>query len=145
MNENRDTLGMPDVLDSYPVAPPRSLDGVLGFELLEAGPNFVRGQVVVSERICQRFGLVHGGVYASLAEMLATEATVHNVWADGKVAVGMSNNTSFLRPITKGTVHAVGQALHRGATTWVWQLELLDDEDRRCAVSTVTIAVRDRR
>jgi len=72
-------------------------------------------------------------------------ATHRAVAPEGKVAQGMSNQTSFLRPITEGTVHAVARARHRGRTTWMWDVEILDDADRLCAVSRMTIAVRDAR
>jgi uncharacterized protein (TIGR00369 family) len=54
----------------------------------------------------------------------------------------MSNHSTFLRPIGQGTIHAVARRRHRGRTTWVWDVELTDDEERLCAVSRVTIAVR---
>ena len=57
-------------------------------------------------------------------------------------AVGLSNQTSFLRPITVGSIHAVARPRHRGRTTWVWEVELSDDDDRLCVVSRVTVAVR---
>ena len=118
--EHRQTLGMPDILPEYPVPAPRTLDGVLGFRLLEVGEDTARGQVAFSERICQRFGIVHGGVYAALAEMVATEATVHHVWPAGQLAVGLSNHTSFLASARDGTIDAHARAVHRGRTTWVW-------------------------
>jgi len=143
--EHRDTRGMPDVLDRYPVPVPRTLDGVLGLRLLEAADGEARGEARYAERLCQRFGVVHGGAYAALAEMVATEATMVAVWPQGETAMGMSNDTSFLSPIRSGTVHASARALHRGATTWVWAVEHRDDDGRLCAVSRVTIAVRRRR
>jgi hypothetical protein len=73
--EHRETLGMPDVLDEYPVPGPRSMDGVLGFVVTELGEAEVIGEAPVSDSVRQRFGLVHGGTYAALAEMLATEGT----------------------------------------------------------------------
>jgi uncharacterized protein (TIGR00369 family) len=63
----------------------------------------------------------------------------------GGVAFGMANSTSFLRPITAGHVNAVARARHRGRTTWVWDVELSDDEGRVCALSRMTIAVRPQR
>ena len=90
------------------------------------------------------WGLVHGGVYAALAEMLASEATVKAVHADGSIAVGLSNHTSFLRPVTGGTVHAEARRLHRGRSTWLWEVYLKDDAGRLCAVSRVTLAIRPR-
>ena len=58
--------------------------------------------------------------------------------------VGQSNHTSFLRPMSEGTIHAVARRRHRGRTTWIWDVEMTDDEGRLCALSRVTIAVRER-
>ena len=60
-------------------------------------------------------GLVHGGVYASIAESIASLATCGAVHEDGNVAMGMANSTSFLRPITEGTVHAEARGPSTGA------------------------------
>jgi 1,4-dihydroxy-2-naphthoyl-CoA hydrolase len=135
---------MADVQGEYPVPGPRTLDRVLGFRLLEVGEDTATAEASNSERVCQRFGLVHRGVYPALAEMLAAEATVHHVWPAGNRAMGLSNNTSFLRPIISGTIHAVGCALHRGRTTWVWNVDLRDDAGSVCAMSRVTIGLRRR-
>ena len=62
--------------------------------------------------------------------------------ANGEVAQGLSNHTSFLRPILAGTVNATARRVHRGRTTWVWEVEISDDEGRLCALSRVTMAVR---
>ena len=56
--------------------------------------------------------------------------------------MGLSNSTSFLRPITEGTIHAHATRLHRGRTTWVWDVRFSDDAGRTCAVTRMTIAVR---
>jgi 1,4-dihydroxy-2-naphthoyl-CoA hydrolase len=133
---------MPDVLAEYPVPAAHTLDGVLGFELTEIGEREARGRVAVTDRICQRFGLVHGGAYAALAEMVATEATVHHVWSEGKVAMGLSNSTNLLRPMSAGTVRAHAHALHRDPNTWIWDVDMTDDDGHLCAMSRVTVAVR---
>jgi 1,4-dihydroxy-2-naphthoyl-CoA hydrolase len=56
--------------------------------------------------------------------------------------MGMSNNTSFLRPMTGGTVHAHATRIHRGRTTWMWDVSFSDDDGRVCALTRMTIAVR---
>ncbi len=58
------------------------------------------------------------------------------------IAVGSSNHTSFLRPVTEGVIHAEARRRHRGRTTWVWEVEITDDEGRLCALVRMTIAVR---
>jgi 1,4-dihydroxy-2-naphthoyl-CoA hydrolase len=119
-------------------------DSHYGLEVDEATDELVRGRVPVREHLLQPVGLVHGGVHASIAEALASLGTNVGVVPDGKIGLGQSNHSSFLRPISEGTIHALARRRHRGRTTWVWDVELTDDEGRLCAISRVTIAVRKR-
>jgi 1,4-dihydroxy-2-naphthoyl-CoA hydrolase len=114
-----------------------------GLEIDEATDELVRAHVPVVEHTLQPVGLVHGGVHASIAEALASVGTNVGVVPEGKIGLGQSNHSSFLRPITEGTIHAVARRRHRGRTTWIWDVDLTDDEGRLCATSRVTIAVRD--
>jgi 1,4-dihydroxy-2-naphthoyl-CoA hydrolase len=125
---------------SYPA--PGTLDDVLGFELLELSAERVRAQFAVERQVTQPFGLVHGGAYAALAESMVSMATLTAVEGDGMLAVGQSNSTTFVRPVTAGSVHAEGVPLHRGRTTWVWDVRFTDDDERLCAISRMTMAVR---
>lgn len=128
-----------------PDSPPSRFDELYGLEVDELGDGVARGHVVVRDELKQPAGLVHGGVYAAMAEALASAGTFVVVNDDGNVAMGMSNHTTFLRPVTQGTVQAVAHARHRGRRTWVWDVELTDDRDRPIALSRVTIAVRPQR
>ena len=121
---------------------PSPFDQHYGLEIDEATDELVRGHVPVREHVLQPVGLVHGGVHASIAEALASVGTNVGVVPDGNIGLGMSNNSTFLRSISEGTIHATARRIHRGRTTWVWDGELTADEDRLCAVSRVTIAVR---
>ena len=77
------------------------------------------------------------------AESLASLGTAFKVIPEGNIAVGLSNQTSFLRPITDGMIHAVATVKHRGRTTWVWEVEMSDDAQRLCVLTRMTIAVRE--
>jgi 1,4-dihydroxy-2-naphthoyl-CoA hydrolase len=120
----------------------RGFDRLYGLELLDVDEQQVTARVRVREEIKQPAGLVHGGVYASIAESMASLATALAVLPQGETAMGLSNATSFLRPITDGFVHAHATRLHRGRTTWVWDVRFTDDAGRACAVTRMTIAVR---
>jgi len=126
----------------FGVVASETLDSHLGFEIIEVKVDSARGRVPVSERTVQPYGIVHGGVYAALAESLASMATAAAVWEDGNIAMGMSNNTNFLRPATEGHVTGTAIRRHRGRTTWIWDVDMADDQGRLCATSRVTIAVR---
>lgn len=121
-----------------------TLDETLGFELVTLDEDAAHARVGIDERHLQPLGVVHGGVYAALAESLASHATAKAVGSSGLVALGLSNVTSFFRPVSAGTVRADAERLHRGRTTWVWDVRLTDDEGRLCASSRVTVAVRSR-
>jgi 1,4-dihydroxy-2-naphthoyl-CoA hydrolase len=71
---------------------------------------------------------VHGGVYATIADILTTSS-----------GHAVSNQTSFLRPITGGTIHAVARRRHGGRTTQVWETDITDDAGRLCALVRTTI------
>jgi 1,4-dihydroxy-2-naphthoyl-CoA hydrolase len=118
-------------------------DALYGLEILSLGEAEATARVAVRDEVKQPAGLVHGGVYASIAESLASIATWKAVSKDGMSAQGLSNQTSFLRPITEGTIHAEARRRHRGRSTWVWEVEITDDDGRLCALARMTIAVRD--
>lgn len=125
-----------------PETTPSGFANEIGVEWTDLDPENARARIEVEDRHLQPFGVVHGGVYASLAESLCSVATYVAVRENDEVALGMANNTTFLRPISSGHVNAVAQVRQRGRTTWVWDIEMTDDDGRVCALSRMTIAVR---
>lgn len=121
---------------------PGGLDELLGLTITEVADGLVRAEMEIHAGLLQPRGLVHGGVYAAIAESVASTGTYVGVGEEEAMVMGLSNLTSFLRPMTEGTIHAIGRARHHGRTTWVWEVDLLDDAERLCATSRVTIAVR---
>ena len=119
-------------------------DGLYGLELLELSDELARGRVLVRDELKHPAGQVHGGVYAAIAEALALSATARGVVGEGKLAVGLSNQTNFLRPITEGAIYARAVRKHRGRTTWVWEVEIVDDAGRLSALTRATVSLRDR-
>jgi uncharacterized protein (TIGR00369 family) len=126
-------------LHDTPIA---GFDGLYGLEVLSVSDEEITARVRVEDHHKQPAGLVHGGVFASMAESMASMATWFAVSPEGRTAQGLSNQTSFLRPITEGTIHAVARRRHRGRTTWVWEVDISDDAGRLCAIVRMTIAVR---
>jgi 1,4-dihydroxy-2-naphthoyl-CoA hydrolase len=120
-------------------------DRFYGLELIELGDELVRARVEVQDRHKQPAGLVHGGLYATIAESMAVAGTARAVSADGRAATGMSTQTSFLRPITGDRIEATARPRHRGRSTWVWEVEISDALGRVCVLSRVTISAGPRR
>ncbi|MGC9221515.1 MAG: PaaI family thioesterase [Solirubrobacteraceae bacterium] len=134
---------VPMVLAADVFQDPIGFDRLYGLQIVTLEPALARGELVIGDQHLQPFGHVHGGVYCAIAEGLCSYATAAVVTARGMFAVGMSNHTSFLRPATHGTLHATATRKHAGRTTWIWEVEITDDEARICALTRMTVAVRD--
>lgn len=119
-------------------------DELIGGEVLSIDPDDARARVTMREELAQPFGLMHGGVYSSGIEGLCSLATAIHVWDEGSISVGQAINVNFVRPVTEGDAEVRARARHRGRTTWLWDVEVVDDEGRLCATGTMTMAVRPR-
>ncbi len=122
-------------------APPGYAE-LLGTEWLDDDPDRARARIAIRDDLRQPFGLMHGGVLSSLVESVCSRATALAIFDGGMAAMGQSISVSFTRPITAGHAEVRARARHRGRTTWVWDAEVLDAEERLCALAQMTIAVR---
>jgi 1,4-dihydroxy-2-naphthoyl-CoA hydrolase len=117
-------------------------DVVIGTEWLDDDPEHARARVPMRDELRQPIGLMHGGVMSSLVESVCSRATALAVLDEGMAALGQSISVNFLRPVTEGSAEVRARARHRGRTTWVWEAEVRDADDRLCALAQMTIAVR---
>lgn len=119
-----------------------AFDHFYGLRVVACSADEVRGELDVEPRHLQPTGVVHGGVYCSVAEALASFGTNQAVAARGAIGLGLSNSTNFLRPASSGRLVGLAEPRHRGRTTWVWDVTIADDAGRPCSISRVTVAVR---
>jgi uncharacterized protein (TIGR00369 family) len=99
--------------------------------------------VDVDWRHHQVMGLVHGGVYVTLAESAASLAGGLVVAPEGKVVVGMEINANHLKSVTGGTVRAKASCLHRGRSTLVYGIDVTNELGERLCVSRCTLMVKE--
>jgi 1,4-dihydroxy-2-naphthoyl-CoA hydrolase len=111
---------------------------LLGVRVEEASGDRVVVACPVTADLHQPYGLVHGGVYATLAETAASIAGALWFGDRGKV-VGVSNHTDFLRAVRGGALRAEATPLARGRTSQLWQVEISDDGGRLVAHAKVRL------
>jgi 1,4-dihydroxy-2-naphthoyl-CoA hydrolase len=117
-------------------------DALVGTEWLDDDPDHARVRLAMRDELRQPVGLLHGGVMSTLVESICSRATALAVMGDGMMAMGQSISVSFIRPITEGSAEVHARARHRGRTTWVWDAEVFNDDEKLCALAQMTIAVR---
>jgi uncharacterized protein (TIGR00369 family) len=132
---------MPEDWDPV-VAYDRSFDGQYGLVIDDAAEGVMRGHVAVHGSLLGRFGTVTSGIFAAMAEALASRGTALAVMPEGRAAMGMSNDTTVLEPVSEGALHAEARLHARIEGAWVWTVDVRDDAGRPCALSRVTVAVR---
>jgi 1,4-dihydroxy-2-naphthoyl-CoA hydrolase len=111
----------------------------------EIGPTRVTARLTVEERHLQPFGIVHGGVYAAIAEAIASIGASVNASSrvPGSAVVGLDNHTSFLRATRLGTeIHAEALPRQAGRRTQSWDVTMRDPDGRELAVSRVRLLVQ---
>jgi 1,4-dihydroxy-2-naphthoyl-CoA hydrolase len=111
--------------------------GLAGIELTEATPDGAKGRLVITEDHHQPYGVVHGGVYCTLAETIASTGAAVWAMAQGMAgAVGVSNTTNFLRATTSGVLLAEATPIHRGRTQQLWQVAITREDDGKLAAQS---------
>ena len=115
-------------------------DNELGLTYLELTADGGRAQLEIHDRLLQPWGIVHGGVYCSIIESLASVSG--HVWLSengGGTVVGVNNNTDFLRALSSGTVTATSTPIHRGRRQQLWLITITDGNDRVVARGQVRL------
>lgn len=119
----------------------QTLLGVLGIEFKDSEGDRVIATMPVDARTHQPFGLLHGGASVALAESVASVGTWNLIDQDNEIAVGLEINANHIRGKKDGVVTAIGTPLHKGRTTMVWDIKIVDEEEKLICVSRCTVAV----
>lgn len=119
---------------------PGTLVDALGIELLkpaEEEPRTVHARMAVDSRTGQVFGYLSGGASLALAESLAGFGSVLNLPPDRK-PVGSTVSAQHVRPVAiGGRVSATATLLHKGRTTHLWNVDIVDEEGRLVSTARV--------
>ena len=119
-------------------------DKEIGLIYTSLTPDGVRAHLQVKASLTQPMGIVHGGVWCSMVESLASVSAYlwlssSDLFPGGGNVVGVNNNTDFLRAVREGTVHGMSEPIHRGRSQQLWLVTLRDDADRLIARGQVRL------
>jgi len=117
--------------------------GKLGLVVVSATRDEVRAELVLRSDHNQPYGIVHGGVHATLVESVASIGAGIDAFAKGKTVVGLENHTSFVRAVRGGTLRIVGLPITRGRRSQLWEVTIRGDDDAIVATGRVRLMVLD--
>lgn len=112
-----------------------------GIVVVEASPSSVVAEITVRPDHRQPQGIVHGGVYATIVESLASIGAALDAMTKGKTVVGLENHTSFVRAVREGVLRATATPLTRGRRTQAWDVTIRDEAGAIVATGRVRLLV----
>ncbi|TYP86185.1 PaaI family thioesterase [Blastococcus xanthinilyticus] len=110
-----------------------------GFDPVEASGTRVTGRAELGPDQHTPWGVVHGGVYCAIIESAASIGASAAVRERGQFAVGVNNNTDFLRSVTAGRVDVVAEPIQQGRTQQLWQVSLTREDGKLVARGQVRL------
>ena len=102
----------------------------LGLEVLEVTPERVSARLLAGPQHHQPYGVLHGGVYCSIVEAVASYGAGYRALALGQKGVlGVSNSTDFFRSHSEGELACEGRAVHTGRSAHLWEVTITRTSD----------------
>lgn len=114
----------------------------LGIEIIKNEPGRVEARMPVDKRTIQPYGLLHGGASAVLAETIGSIGAHEAVKAEGGRAVGLELNINHLKSATTDYVYGVGEPIHMGRKTHVWDVKIRNHEGTLTAIARLTVMIQ---
>jgi uncharacterized protein (TIGR00369 family) len=111
----------------------------MGIVILTATPEEVTCALEVGEKHHQGYGIVHGGVHSGVVETLASIGAALVAMPRRQRVVGLENNTSFIRAVRSGRLHANARPVTRGRTSQVWEAWIRDEKEQLVAQGRVRL------
>ena len=115
-----------------------TFDALYGLSWQQSSRDLMRGTVVVTDRVCQPFGIVHGGVIATLLDTATFWAGFYVLPEDaGLVNVDLKLN--YLKAVAGGRLVATGKCLRAGRQLSYTEASVTDEKGELVAHGTSTL------
>ena len=117
----------------------------LHIDFTEVGDDFVTAKMPVNSRVYQPYGILHGGATAALAETVGSSASALFVDTKKYIIKGIELSINHLKSKKHGTVFATAKTIHRGRTTHLWEIKIVDEEDNLISICKLTNIVLEKK
>lgn len=110
----------------------------LGIKFISVDNENVVSEMPVDNRTCQPYGMLNGGASLALAEITAGYAS-RMMCKEGEAVRGIQISCNHVSSVPVGEkVRAVGRIIHKGKSTHIWNIDIMDSNNRIVSTSRVT-------
>ncbi|MEE9407220.1 MAG: PaaI family thioesterase [Polaribacter sp.] len=133
------------ILKAFNERSKNTLMETLDIEYVAVGSDFLTAKMPVNSSVHQPYGQLHGGATAALAESVGSAAS--NFFIDSKTQFinGIQLSINHIKSKREGVVFATAKNIHKGRTTHLWEVRIVDEEDNLISVAKMTNIVLERK
>jgi uncharacterized protein (TIGR00369 family) len=110
----------------------------LDIEFTEVGDDYVTAKMPVNSKVHQPYGILHGGATAALAETVGSSASAIFVDTKKYIIKGIELSINHLKSKREGVVFATARVIHKGRSTHLWEIKIVDEEDHLISICKLT-------
>ncbi len=113
---------------------------LLDMHVEEVAEGYARLRLPVGERLLQLYGVVHGGVAATLADSCVGVALI-SLLEPPLSSTTVEMKVNYLAPVTHGELVAEGRIVHKGRTLALGEADVRDHNGRLIAKALATYMI----
>ena len=117
----------------------------LEIEYIDAGEDFLTAKMPVNSRVHQPMGLLHGGATVALAESVGSAASLMFINPQKQEVRGIEISANHVRSKREGTVFCTAKIIHKGASIHLWEIRIVDENDKLISICKLSNMVLSRR
>lgn len=117
----------------------------LDIEYIDFGTDFLKAKMPVNSNVHQPLGQLHGGATAALAESVGSAASNFFIDRENQFVNGIQISVNHLKSKREGIVFATATIIHKGKTTHLWEVKIVDEEGRLISVAKMTNIILSKR
>ena len=117
----------------------------LEIEYIDAGHDYLVATMPVNPRVHQPMGILHGGASVALAESVGSAASLMFINPEKQEVRGIEISANHVRSKREGLVTATAKILHKGASIHLWEIRIVDENDKLISLCKLTNMVLSRR
>ncbi|WP_158837237.1 PaaI family thioesterase [Polaribacter sp. L3A8] len=126
------------ILKAFNESSKNTLMETLDIEYVALGDDFLTAKMPVNSRVHQPYGQLHGGATAALAESVGSAASNFFIDSKNQYVNGIQLSINHIKSKREGTVYATARNIHKGRTTHLWEVKIVDENDDLISVAKMT-------
>ena len=110
----------------------------LDIKFVDLGDDFLTATMPVNSKVFQPMGILHGGATVALAESVGSSASHLFVDNDKFMVKGIEIAANHLKSKSDGIITATAKIIHKGRTTHLWEIKIVDEENNLISLCKLT-------